>query len=90
MPDGLTSTVSDNSVAVHVWRVLQDKCTQLKRIRASDMRRLSKAARKILGLNRSPKGKGYEKFLSDEEKRYIVVSVGIVRHGCGVVHSVEK
>lgn len=58
----------------HMWHLLQSKCAQLRRMRTSDdMRRLTKAARKWLGLSRSPKGKGYETFLSDEEKRLMFV-----------------
>lgn len=48
---------------------LMRKCAMVRQTRPSDWRRLLKITRKFLGLNRSPKGKGYAFFLSDDDKR---------------------
>lgn len=40
-----------------------------KRFKVSNFRRYFKTLRKVLHLNKNPKRKGYDKFLTDEEKR---------------------
>lgn len=62
--------VASRNAGIEVWSMMQTKYVQLKRIRLPDLVRITKGTRKMFGLNRSPQGKGYEMFLTDEEKRY--------------------
>lgn len=64
------------SVAGQLWRGLRAKFAQLRRMRSSDVPQLAKATRKTVGLSRSPRGKGYDRLLSETEQRYRFAVVG--------------
>lgn len=50
-------------------KVLREKWHQLNQFRFKDVRRVAKETRKFLKLTKSPKRKGYDKLITDEEKR---------------------
>lgn len=50
-------------------KVLREKWIKLNQIKFKDVQRIAKETRKFLKLTKSPKRKGYDKFLTDDEKR---------------------
>lgn len=69
--DDKTKTLHTNVGPQYVISYFERKIAVIrhKRFKVSNLRRYFKVLRKILHLNKNPKKKGYEKFLTDEEKQ---------------------
>lgn len=67
--DGGVTTTTVIAKTQSFVKVLREKWHQLNQFRFKDMRRVAKETRKFLRLTKSPKRKGYDKFLTDDEKR---------------------
>lgn len=55
--------------SISFMKLVQEKLSQFNRLKLKDVQRVAKETRKSLGLKKSPKRKGYDKFLTDEERR---------------------
>lgn len=71
-PDN-TETTGNNSTTKFILNYIESKITQMRctNFKFGKFRKCVKLARRSLGLQKSPKKKGYGKLITDEEKRFV-------------------
>lgn len=71
---GNENKVPSVNIIRSVWTFIGDKCERLRyfNFHMKHVKQCGKKLRKTLHLNKSPKKKGYGRFLTDEEKRYLL------------------